>query len=260
MLAKEEPSAIIEAGRKRIDNFARRLEEACEAHPRCPTEGRGKQKWLREELHKRFGITVSAEAVSKWFSSRSFPRPHFMDPLAQCLNVTEAWLISGVPPMHRTRGQAVGAEPAVNAPQMMRAPILPAGTTSTAAAPGSLFSGAVDLLAAMVQMSGGTVAFPGSRGSGMMLAVLNNKMHAIQIILANEVSKGHYSFAVPSVSNVSVRIAVVPGDHPFDTRFILVDDALVAGANGGEVLIEKGFRGFSSPHGEVTEIANLSEL
>ena len=79
--------------------FAKRLEIACEGHPHCPTDQyRGKQKWLYEGLDSEFGVKVSAEAVRKWFSGESRPRPKVMSFIARLLEVDEAWLSLGITP------------------------------------------------------------------------------------------------------------------------------------------------------------------
>lgn len=276
MYVKNEPEAVRTGGRHRVEAFARRLEEASRAHPRCPTDAhRGKQKWLREELMSRFGIQVSAESVSKWFGAKVMPRPSLIGPIAGVLNVNEVWLVSGVPPMKgkvdyeamassapvpaSTSAPAISKK-AVRAPARASHPIPDPAPAPEEFKPPQVFIGAVDLVAGMVQMVGGTVAFPGPREDGIMFVLLNGKSHVVQVLLANEVGKARYSIKLPDKSNATAIVAVVPGDHPFDARFIVIGDEMRQDMAGGELLVEKTFRGFTCVAGEVREIASLVEL
>lgn len=251
MYVKKEPEGVRSGGRHRVEAFARRLEEASQAHPRCPTDAhRGKQKWLRDELKSRFGVQVSAESVSKWYGAKVMPRPSLISPIASALDVNEVWLVSGVPPM-KGKAEDVPLPP----------PFPAAGTPALdAARPSQVFLGAVDLVAGMAQMSGGTVAFPGPREHGLMFVLLNGKSHAVQVVLAQEVGTARYSISVPKESSATAILTVVPGKHPFDARFLVVEGEMRTTMAGSELLVEKTFRGFASSAGPVREIASLDEL
>lgn len=62
----------------RDKEFAKRLETACENNSHCPTIGRGKQKWIYDNLRERFGISASPEAARKWFAGEAWPRQRVM--------------------------------------------------------------------------------------------------------------------------------------------------------------------------------------
>lgn len=72
--------------------FSKRLEEACYNNPAIPEPGKGRQVVLADKLN------VSQEAVRKYFSADSRPKPSTMEALAKILNVDEAWLALGHKP------------------------------------------------------------------------------------------------------------------------------------------------------------------
>jgi len=107
--------------------FADRLKEACRAHGCAPPAGNGLQTWLR----KRMG--VSDEAVRKWLTGESRPRPDMMHRLADALQVDEAWLALGLVPQLSPKERRVR---------------------------NALAEGAVNVLLGFMQLDGATVAFP----------------------------------------------------------------------------------------------------
>lgn len=72
--------------------FSKRLETACDGNPAVPEAGKGRQVALADKLK------VSQEAVRKYFSADSRPKPSTMTELARILNVDEAWLALGHKP------------------------------------------------------------------------------------------------------------------------------------------------------------------
>jgi transcriptional regulator with XRE-family HTH domain len=76
--------------------FARRLSQALDAHPRCPEEY-GRLTWVKRELaHQKIDVTI--ETVRKWLSGETMPRRPKMAALAKVLMVDETWLAMGVHP------------------------------------------------------------------------------------------------------------------------------------------------------------------
>lgn len=134
----------------RDEGFARRLETACEANPNCPTEQyRGKQKWVYDNLLEKFDIKVSPEAVRRWFAGEMRPRLKTMSALAQLLEVDLGWLTLGTKP------------------EM---------TPKERKARNAVADGAVNLVAGIVQMNGGSVAFPTDGNHGPDLyAIIGGK-------------------------------------------------------------------------------------
>ena len=70
-------------------NFKERLEKACDTCVDIPPFGRGRQTIIAKKLG------VSAEAVRKWFSGESTPRPKTMKALAKTLGEDYVWLALG---------------------------------------------------------------------------------------------------------------------------------------------------------------------
>lgn len=91
--------------------FAKRLATACEQNRDIPGYGLGRQTWVKEKMG------VSHEAVRKWFTGESRPRPNKMAELATILGVDEAWLALGIKPAMKpkeVRAWNTRAEGAVN--------------------------------------------------------------------------------------------------------------------------------------------------
>lgn len=76
--------------------FAKRLSDAMDNHPRCPS-GHGRNTWLQRELtHKN--VKVSLETLRKWLAAETMPRRARMAALAKVLHVDETWLAMGAQP------------------------------------------------------------------------------------------------------------------------------------------------------------------
>lgn len=72
-----------------MDNFHKRLAEACEASDLIPDHGKGQQTYLAEQLG------VSQEAVRKWLAGETTPRTTMSKRLSKILNVKQSWLMLG---------------------------------------------------------------------------------------------------------------------------------------------------------------------
>jgi transcriptional regulator with XRE-family HTH domain len=70
-------------------SFKSRLLEACESNTDIPSYGSGRQSIIAKKMG------VSSEAVRKWFSGESTPRPQAMKALAKTLSVDHVWLALG---------------------------------------------------------------------------------------------------------------------------------------------------------------------
>ena len=138
--------------------FARRLETACENHPRAPS-GHGRQTWLRRNLEEQFEVSVSPEAVRKWFAGESRPRPKAMTKIAQLLRVDEAWL-------------SLGMKPAASPTKVEKMSVVA--------------SGAVNLVAAHIQLSGGTIAYREENADYDIFAVVRGRRHEIAVRLGDD--------------------------------------------------------------------------
>lgn len=160
----------------RDKEFARRLEMACEGNPNCPTnEHRGKQKWLRDQLLAKHQIKTSPEGVSRWFAGVMRPRPKTISAIAQVLEVDEVWLSLGIKPdMNKQEKKARNAQ----------------------------VSGMVNLVAGMIQMAGGTIAFPDapSENDADLFAIIKGQQHQIKVTLAKAMGDQVFSFTVPTAN------------------------------------------------------------
>lgn len=177
--------------------FAKRLEVAVENHHLAPS-GHGRQKWLRDRIHENFSVTLSPEAVRKWFAGEARPRPQVMHQVARVLEVDEAWLSLGITPTATPREK-----------QKQNA----------------LTNGAVNLVAAQIQLAGGNIAFPEEEEPDHdLFAIVKGKQHAVSVKLGTSGSK----FKISVLSKAKTIVAVVPTERPTVYEFLNVPAELVA--------------------------------
>lgn len=164
----------------RDKDFAQRLNTACDGHDLIPAYGQGRQTWVKEQLG------VSHEAVRKWFTGQTRPRPDKMRHLARVLEVDEAWLSLGIIPdtpqeEKRHRGLAV--------------------------------EGATYCVAGLIQLSGGNIAFPQDTdpraGYVDLYAIVKGAQYSINVALAKHVTNGTYKFTIPKEYEMCRVIGVV---------------------------------------------------
>lgn len=221
----------------RHKDFARRLEVACEGNPHCPTElYRGKQKWIYDGLEEEFGIKISSEAVRKWFSGESKPRPKVMSYLARLLEVDEGWLALGITPeltpVERKKRNAIA-------------------------------DGAVNLVAGMIQMAGGHIAFPGD-DSADIFAIIGGKNYAVDAILPFALEQDRFRLTISNKLDGKDFLAVVPQDD-FSYRVLHVTPELVrdSGELRGdfwELMIEQRGTKWRAGDHQVRELSNIREI
>lgn len=148
--------------------FARRLHQAAEDRPDVPPFGLGRQTWIKERMG------VSHEAVRKWLTGESRPRPATMKKLAALLGVDEAWLSLGVSPDLQPKERE---------------------------ARNALADGAVNVFTGLVQMNGGHVAFPGPddpRGDYVDLyAIIRGAQYSVHVTPGEGTSIDVFKFRVP---------------------------------------------------------------
>lgn len=203
----------------RDKEFAKRLEISCENHHLSPS-GHGCQKWLRDQILDKFSVRLSPEAVRKWFAGDARPRPNVMRQIAQVLEVDEAWLSLGLSPAETPREK-----------QRQNA----------------LTSGAVNLVAAQIQLAGGNIAFPEDRKEEHdLFAIVRGKQHAVTVRLGNTDKK----FRLSVMPHAKTVIAVVPTEDPTVYDFVRVPERLIdeyGYDRGGytNIEIERGKKGFA---------------
>jgi Helix-turn-helix. len=186
-----EPSATGRVGRggtpRRDRAFALRLQKACDDNPRVPAYNHGRQAWVRAQLVERYGVNVSNETVSKWFTGVSRPRPEKITTIAKLLEVDEAWLALGV------QGEVEPRERRLRNAQA---------------------DGAVNVVAGFIQMCGGHPAFPDDDGRGDLApvdlyAIIKGAHYSINVAVAQPVDGGQYRCQVPHGYEQRIVIAIV---------------------------------------------------
>lgn len=167
--------------------FAKRLEIAVENHPQAPS-GHGRQKWLKDRMSENFNTNVSPEGVRKWFAGEARPKPKMMSLVARALAVDEAWLSLGIAPTDK--------------PEERKKRNAMAG-------------GAVNLVAAQIQLAGGNIAFADPGSPFDLFAILKGKQHSISVSLLDHAAS--QTFHVPM--NAPVSIVVLPTENPTVFRY-----------------------------------------
>ena len=174
---------------------------------------------------EKFGEAPSPEAVRKWFSGEARPRPTYIQNLAVLLNVDEAWLALGKTP----------SETPVEAKKR-----------------NARAGGAVNYLAGLIEMHGGSIAFPEGRDSHADFhAIIEGKMYPVEVKLGRPSEDSVYTFAVsPSAASNGLFFGVLFSEtslHPTILKFsqeLLQKEGI---SHGGYVELqvrktEKGFR------------------
>lgn len=166
--------------------FAKRLKTACDRSPNVPEYGLGRQTWIRDQLG------VSHEAVRKWFTGESRPRPEKMTRLAKILGCDEAWL---------ALGQKGGVTTRESGERQIHQ------------------DGAVSLVTGLLQLSGARVAFPSERDPAReyvdLYAIRHGLQLAIAVSLAQMDESGDLLFNVPVEYEACMVVGVVhsSGNH-----------------------------------------------
>jgi hypothetical protein len=199
--------------------FSRRLRQACDAASQAPA-GHGRLTWIQRVLQKKFDESVSLETVRKWFAGEVKPRPEKLKKLAQLLEVDHAWLSLGVDPDLQPRDhQARNAR----------------------------VDGSINLVAGLIQMDGGSIAFPDEADKEALKNHID--LHAIIKgakydfhISPGEVDGRKVKFAVPANCGAAIVLGLIK--RAFIVEIVEITPELIStGARRGgsfEVLIELG--------------------
>lgn len=171
-------------------SFNQRLKTACDQSQIVPEFGKGRQAFISRSL------SVSQEAVRKWFTGDAEPRRRKMRELAMLLEVEESWLALGVEPeVDRKEKKAMGVRN----------------------------DGAVHLLFGMFTIAGGRCAFTTAKDPRHdyidFYCIINGTQYAIHVSMAREISVQVFEFLIP-VEYKDVRvIGVAPRS---ETTFDLI--------------------------------------
>lgn len=148
--------------------FKERFAQACDDSKVVPEFGKGRQVAIAKRLN------VSQEAVRKWFTGESVPKMDKMKELADYLEVDEGWLALGIKP------------------EMERADKLQKRR---------VINGAVHMVAGMIMIEGGNVAFPSEKDPRReyvdLYAIMRGTQMAIHVCVATELSAGRFEFLIP---------------------------------------------------------------
>jgi hypothetical protein len=161
--------------------FAERMLHACDRNPDVPPINYGRLGWFVSQFKDRYDSDVTQETIRKWFAGESRPRHRAMTMLATILKVEESWL-------------ALGKDTSI--PEKEHKII------------SSRASGAVNLIAGMVQLCGSTPAFPAKEGPIDLQAVIRAAMFNFHIVYGVPNTKG-FTFSVRIDATECLVIAVV---------------------------------------------------
>lgn len=169
-------------------DFAQRMIEACGRNPDVPLPNYGRLGWFVEQMDTRFGVNITQETVRKWFAGESRPRQGSMVKLAALLEEDVAWLSLGATPGLSQKDQKV----------------------RNAAA-----DGAVNVLAGLIQMDGGSPAFPteddarARDGLIDLYAIIRGAQYSLHVVTAVR-GEDSWTVSIPFGVSDSIVIAVLP--------------------------------------------------
>lgn len=205
------------AGKKGYPDFAERLNNAAEMNPNIPPIRKGRLVFIQEQLRKK-GHNVTIESIRKWFSGENMVAPNRATDLAEIMRVDDSWLMFGAGENER--------------PQQKRAR-------------NALADGGVNLVAALCQLDGATVAFPEEDDRFAISqhidlhAIIRGASYAIHVVAAEERDGGRF-FSVPLNLRNTVPIGIERiGDFQFNV-YEITNEAIEYGAAGRTGKIEVG--------------------
>lgn len=185
--------------------FARRMQAACDGNPRVPLPNHGRLGWFVDEIEKKSGDTVTIETVRKWFAGETIPRKQMMLNLASVLDVDHAWL-------------AVGRSPeATEKQQKVR---------------NAMADGAVNLVAGLIQICGGSPAFPtdgdarAQKSRIDLYAVIKGAQYAFHVAMGETTGNG-VQFAAPIAAVEEALVIGVVRTEELAFRFFELDRDLI---------------------------------
>ena len=168
--------------------FGKRLEQAAAQHPHCPPKGRGRLRWVSEQMAAK-GEPVSNETVRKWFEGEVKPENDRGVRLAEVFGVDASWLTLGIDVHERPRERKIR---------------------------NAMADGAVNLVAGMIQLDGGHPAFPeGEAGPVDIHAIIRGAKYDFHVSLG-EVTGRKAKFVVPAMLDGVIVIGVIRDGFVYD--------------------------------------------
>jgi hypothetical protein len=217
--------------------FARRLNKVLEESDLIPAYNQGRYTWITEQLKQQFNVEVTRETVRKWVWGETIPRNEKMRALAKLFDVDEGWLAFGIRSDIdlRQRPMKILAD-----------------------------SGAVSLVAGLIQMSGGHCALPEPEDANTwvdLYAIIARRQRMLAIRLGEEVAPGKYKFSVPNEFEKCVNIGVVRTDFScFDLLLLTHQQIASYGDKRGphiDVTATKREKGWVIGRSQVLKITDL---
>lgn len=155
--------------------FAERLEDIANSSDHVPPVNYGRLKWFAEKISKPDGDQVTNESVRKWFAGETKPREDQMAQLANLLGCDVSYLALGVSNVPTVKERLIRD---------------------------SIASGGVNLVAGLIQMTGGTPAFPNesqlrSAPHIDLFAVIKGAQYQIHVSVSAIDKDGAHTFRVP---------------------------------------------------------------
>lgn len=205
-MSDETPPQPGGSGRKKQihRDFGKRLTQAADNHPHTPLPNYGRLGWVKEQLDL-LGQPTTIESVRRWFAGESRPRDTTLKKLAEIFQVDDAWLTIGYAPELTPKEKVVRSREA---------------------------SGAVNVLAGVIQMEGGHPAFPDDGDADVDLhAIIRGAKYEFKVVLSRK--DAPFKFVVPSDTAGCIVIGIVPREnHGFDF-YEIEPEVLATGKNRG---------------------------
>lgn len=171
-----------------VQGFVDRLNVACNNNPNVPPMYGGRYEWIVDQLNKRFRINLTKQSVGKWFVGENMPTPTKCEALAEVLGVDAGWL-------------QYGSDMTLSAPQRRMH--------------NALVSGTVNLVAGMIQMDGGAVAFPEDEsGPVQITAIIRGVQYGFHVALGERTDAG-LMFRVPQRREAVIVLGLVRDGFDF---------------------------------------------
>jgi hypothetical protein len=165
----------------RYEDFAKRLNSCADVSPDVPQLGAGRLTFVREKLAS-IGVQVTLEAVRRWFSGQAMPRRQYAELLAEVLRADAQWLLEGQGTPHRERQRERNA----------------------------LAGGAVNLVAGLIQLDGGVIAFPDENEPFVDVhAIISGRHFPIRVVVADDHEDWGVGFALPGAPSGAIYVGVV---------------------------------------------------
>lgn len=186
--------------------FAKRMLLACDGNPNVPLPNHGRLGWFVTEIDRRFGAPLTIETVRKWFAGETIPRTKMMGYLAAVLEVDHAWLAVG------TTSQVSEKQKKVR---------------------NAVADGAVNLVAGLIQICGGSPAFPDDKDRRAtedkidIYAVIKGAQYSFHVCFGERNGDQH-QFVIPTEALRSAIVIGVIRTGELAFRFFELESELVA--------------------------------